>query len=1641
MKLRSVGAVFSMAVLAGVICGASHFEGNQTPIRLDAPNDRSAEDTAGAPAQTWLFHNPSDQPSNNDRFPGDVTVTFQSTSLRLESGQSTTVTATLNPPDADVTFSVLDAGVAALADVSRTEGTVQLTMRGESNGSTFLSAKAAGHIVFGALPIRVGSGAAAPAALTRASQPLKAEAAVEAPLFTVSKTLTMTLTPGAVGDYLHGDIVVFKAPVDTPAVPAIPPFLGSQVWVGGKWADGYTDWFTKSDYIAENSGMSCGPDGELTGSGTFAETLSGGGGEGHWFFAAFIYVRISDGGSWFWNSPLAVVTAQQRITVTTCGTTTIYEPGQTFTHRCEESMLIKKAPPPLTVRPTAVADANPLLVPVGGLVTLNGTGSHDNDLVGPAPEIVLYQWKLVNLTTNETLALDPVPDAVHAASLPSAGEWVASLIVTDNDSEQSDPAVDGSLAHVTIKSVGVTFAPAALSVTQGASATIQATVVPASAVGAVSFSMNPPDTIATITPIALQATPGTLIITGVAPGTTSLLAEIATAEGSATVGTANITVTEPSTEVKFKFYGRQVMFDANSNSAAGARRTVYVIEIDSPEGSYFEDNGIWSSTKAARVSIGGPIGNLESKRIGRVLEGGVEGGKASVETKVKVRSPAFEGVKELTVSNTFGTIQLSADPGNPDTRWPVPSPTSPPDETTRTYRMVSNPAFVPPSPGEFRDLGLDEVRLSWDISGDAIELLNPTPDSYSVSVRALKPSANLAVPDLARFGMLLKGRGLDGAAWNGEDTGVGGIVVGRKDIPIIVSGSSIRLEQPDPLCVGERINIFGEVRAANGTASVNNTALAETPRIDGNEILVPTKQLFLDTPGINNTGASQLKVTYISPTDPEHPSEAQVNIQVKPADRIEIQPESFCFRDLPKQLGVKIFCGNKEVTGAKIHWRILNLGGTAAQFLDADRGILDPGPFPGTVTVEASILAADSPQYVFADLRKVVDVPIHDISISINNKDGFGTVFGRAPVNLSVTVRCGPHDLANNPDAVVRWPNGGPKFPGIGEYPNIRAELSYRGRIATDSARVVVEGSIGGIPPQHVPGDFSTDASGVDVKESGRAWTSTRYYYEGYLSLPNVFVVPITRYFQGVKQNGRLRNLHVSNGVISEKARIRAYTRYAPNMVAAPPKLHPPFGKDQLPVRLVGEKADVEYNAGAGTVETKRTLVWEYELDSLDLEFPAKRGELVFTDGPEGRAAKASPPESADNRLEFLNLGGGQVYSAELSFDAMSPFVMIHGKGADERFWEGINTSGDRAWRGMTEAFDRNLIPYDNSIRLRSTDSYWKQFPSQGSIENQAQGIQRVLPAILKSLGTDHFHIMAHSKGGLDSRQWLTDEKFRDPESDKLVLGYFITMNTPHLGSVVADYVFAGTSLGDSIPTRYFEATRLASSMKYPFLLLGGVIDPDAAGSPATQALLTSSAFTFNTANVPKLNAYTNPADNNFTRPSYLCASSDADINGDGEIAIPPTWAAEILALEVGTVIGPQLIANLLLFKTDTGAPYAFKETRPAYKYDGFLIGFHVTGTLGARMAYHALRDVSAVTLRKNADGSVAAITEFNQPQGELNDFLVTKSSAEFRFPGAPFFSPPTMYFPGKMHGNVCDREVGAMMISDPSSVKGAQLK
>ena len=171
------------------------------------------------------------------------------------------------------------------------------------------------------------------------------------------------------------------------------------------------------------------------------------------------------------------------------------------------------------------------------------------------------------------------------------------------------------------------------------------------------------------------------------------------------------------------------------------------------------------------------------------------------------------------------------------------------------------------------------------------------------------------------------------------------------------------------------------------------------------------------------------------------------------------------------------------------------------------------------------------------------------------------------------------------------------------------------------------------------------------------------------------------------------------------------------------------------------------------------------------------------------RAGAGSSPAPASNHvtidIDVANVEQDWCTSIDwgaLTFRAASPIILVHGNNSDGGFF-------DRQGFVVELAARRLLV--DNSISM-PTDT----------VANHAWLLNTRIPAIAKSFGATGVHLVAHSKGGLDVREYLAQYQ---PSHDKefKVLSY-TTLSTPHNGSALADLLVQRDAAVESLAEREF---------------------------------------------------------------------------------------------------------------------------------------------------------------------------------------------------------------------------------------------
>ncbi len=313
------------------------------------------------------------------------------------------------------------------------------------------------------------------------------------------------------------------------------------------------------------------------------------------------------------------------------------------------------------------------------------------------------------------------------------------------------------------------------------------------------------------------------------------------------------------------------------------------------------------------------------------------------------------------------------------------------------------------------------------------------------------------------------------------------------------------------------------------------------------------------------------------------------------------------------------------------------------------------------------------------------------------------------------------------------------------------------------------------------------------------------------------------------------------------------------------------------------------------------------------------------------KGANGVAPAKALNqvRIDIDTANTSEVWCTEVdwgsqSFKAMSPIILIHGNASNGGFFKDT---------GFTPSLASQGLLYDNSITTPIA-----------SIAANGNALNGLISGIVKSFGVDSIHLIAHSKGGLDSREYLANFQPQNNKDFKVLS--LTTLSTPHRGSILAD-----------LQVKRNAAAQIASQVDYKGfpLFIEQVLSVAPPLDRGTEDLTQEFLLGFNNSNVPLL-----PSDTVINT-----VSADADISGNGSIDSQNEYA--------GLLAASKQLQNLPSF----------------------------VATGGLNVSYQTLRTVSAIrvttSLRQLRGGAlkVATLTAIPTPTPQGNDIFVTIQSAE----------------------------------------------
>ncbi len=355
-----------------------------------------------------------------------------------------------------------------------------------------------------------------------------------------------------------------------------------------------------------------------------------------------------------------------------------------------------------------------------------------------------------------------------------------------------------------------------------------------------------------------------------------------------------------------------------------------------------------------------------------------------------------------------------------------------------------------------------------------------------------------------------------------------------------------------------------------------------------------------------------------------------------------------------------------------------------------------------------------------------------------------------------------------------------------------------------------------GVPRSSVEPRQPTDTRFVTTAGPGLK-TACRPRSEGPLNIP--FDVP--RVVGEVDANGFLRfhNDLIENGVVSETALLR--------ISSLGRRLQ---GTSVRRDRVLLNDSDILAQAQTEAVLTGPAGSWQV----TTIKFPIE--QLRFPSRTPGR-----PAQPRRNTLQIRIDDGTAAGSpdawcstvdwVEISINALAPVIMIHGNGQGDdgkggMLWEGrvLNTADEPRLEmssGVTWPFDDQRIPYDNTISMFTDNT-----AAHGAL------LSTLIPMKAAEFGSRHVHLLAHSKGGLDSRYFLVNTL--PPNFGVLSL---TTLSTPHQGSAGPDYQI--DAVGASLT--YSDDSARA--------FIGYMAEPN----KGTESIRVSSTREFNRTNVPLL--------------------------------------------------------------------------------------------------------------------------------------------------------------------------------------------
>jgi hypothetical protein len=255
---------------------------------------------------------------------------------------------------------------------------------------------------------------------------------------------------------------------------------------------------------------------------------------------------------------------------------------------------------------------------------------------------------------------------------------------------------------------------------------------------------------------------------------------------------------------------------------------------------------------------------------------------------------------------------------------------------------------------------------------------------------------------------------------------------------------------------------------------------------------------------------------------------------------------------------------------------------------------------------------------------------------------------------------------------------------------------------------------------------------------------------------PLTFHIPVDRFFGEVDADGRLLNLEtlIENGVIAREAILKLQV-FDVDDDYQDSDYQPELDK----VRINGYELKDPLSSGNNQWSTR-----SYTVPVEHIRFPS-------------RGTGETGPEPALNRIEILidlaNPGMGNVWAVEVDWGVLEirglhPVVLIHGFRGGPDTWENF----------VPFLEDAGLPFFLPGVSGSDPIGGW------ATIKKNSNALVGVVDEAISIFGVEKIHLVAHSKGGLDSRMFLRNQV---GQSEMKIIS-LIQLSTPNHGSIAAQY-------------------------------------------------------------------------------------------------------------------------------------------------------------------------------------------------------------------------------------------------------------